>query len=312
MLRSRVFSFDDAKFVRRLLGPWLFGLLALTTALGAGVPDLAQADRPDACQARRRRARRTRLTAAQRRAIRRRHAASPRSAVTAWLRLDPPPLVLRPARGHEGRLTPTSDRGGFDAEDLAAAARALANHGDGAEHPIEPRLVELIYSAVRHFRTPWVTVISGYRPDRATSRHAHGRAIDLVLPGVSDRRVAAWARRQGFVGVGIYPTSGFVHIDVREHSYFWSDSSGPGEETRERPMLRSQWTRADRDARRRGVAPTSDDVIREARAAAERAREEAGAVDAEGGEGSPPAELLEEAETEETSDGEADPTDADP
>lgn len=196
-------------------------------------------------------------------------------------------------RGGEHLLTPLGDEGGFDADDLAAAAAALAFHDDGSEHPIEPRLVELVYRASRHFRAPWVTVISGYRPGRSSSRHAHGRAIDFVLPGVADRRLAAWARRIGFVGVGIYPVSGFVHLDVRERSYFWSDSSGPGEENRERAILRSQWARADRDARRRGETPTSDDAIRAARAREAAPHEEASPdEELEGGEGAPSFEAI--------------------
>ncbi len=256
----------------------------------------SEADRGASCQrTRRRRARRPRLTAAQRRAIRRRHERAPRSVVTAWLAHDPPPLVLRPVRGEVATLTPGSDEGGFDAVALAAAARALAHHEDGSEHPIEPRLLELVYRAARHFRAPYVIVISGYRPGRASSRHAHGRAIDFVLPGVADRRLAAWARRLGFVGVGIYPVSGFVHLDVRERSYFWSDASGPSESNRERPILRSAWARADRDARRAGIEPTSDEPIRVAREAERAALTAAGEeadVELEG-EGAPPEALIE-------------------
>jgi hypothetical protein len=252
-----------------------------------------EADRGADCQrTRRRRPRRVRLTAAQRRAIRRRHERAPRSVVTAWLGHDPPPLVFRPVRGEVSSLTPTSSDGGFDEAALAAAARALAHHEDGTEHPIEPRLVELVYQASRHFRAPYVVVISGYRPGRAGSRHAHGRAIDFVLPGGPDRRLAAWARRLGYVGVGIYPVSGFVHLDVRERSYFWSDSSGPSESNRERPMLRSTWARADRDARRAGIEPTSDETIRAARDAEREALLAAGEDEGSEleGEGAPPIE----------------------
>lgn len=215
--------------------------------------------------------------------------------VTAWLRHDPPPLVFRPVRGEVTSLVPGSSEGGFDAAALADAARALAHHEDGSEHPIEPRLVELIYQAARHFRAPYVMVISGYRPGRASSRHAHGRAIDLVLPGVPDRRLASWARRLGYVGVGIYPVSGFVHLDVRERSYFWSDASGPSEANRERPILRTTWARADNDARRAGIEPTSDEPIRAAREAEREALAAAGEeVDAEmEGEGAPPEALIE-------------------
>jgi hypothetical protein len=82
--------------------------------------------------------------------------------------------------------------------------------------------------------------------------------VDLVLPGVPDRRLAAYLRPQGFVGVGIYPTSGFVHLDVRARSYFWSDSSAPGQRNRERRILRTLGPRFDRVARSLGAEPVPD------------------------------------------------------
>jgi hypothetical protein len=157
-------------------------------------------------------------------------------------------------------LTPSSDQGGFEEDDLIVAGQALVSR-DGETHPIHPRLVELVYRAVRYFRAPYVHVISGYRPGRPSSRHAQGRAIDFVLPGISDRRLAGFLRPQGFVGVGIYPVSGFVHLDVRGRSHFWSDSSGPSEPNRERPMLREQAARYDVAARRLGIEPLPDIVL---------------------------------------------------
>jgi hypothetical protein len=166
--------------------------------------------------------------------------------------MDPPPLVFLPIGGGERiTLVPATGEGGFDEADLVLAERALAGPA-GITHPIHPRLIELVYRAVRHFRAPYVHVISGYRAGRWSSRHTQGRAIDFVLPGVADRRLAAYVRTFGFVGVGIYPTSGFVHLDVRAQSYFWSDSSGPDQPGRERPILRREAYRADVEARRRG------------------------------------------------------------
>lgn len=225
-------------------------------------PPVADADA--SCQARRRahgtratrrararRARAPRLTPAQRRQIVRWHARASTTEVRAWSRLAPPPLVFLPLRGRERVTLAPSDDETFDAEDLALAQQALGTR-EGLTAEIHPRLIELVYRAVRHFRAPYVHVISGYRTGRATSRHAQGRALDFVLPGVSDRRLSAWLRPQGFVGVGIYPTSGFVHLDVRARSYFWSDSSGPSQSNRERPMLLSQVARYDAAGRRRG------------------------------------------------------------
>jgi hypothetical protein len=101
-------------------------------------------------------------------------------------------------------------------------------------------------------------VISGYRapkPGKA-SNHGKGRAIDLVVPGTPDEDVAKFAREIGFVGVGIYPTSGFVHVDVRDRSYFWIDSSGPGKRNRERGILGDLAKRSDAAASARGERGT--------------------------------------------------------
>lgn len=170
----------------------------------------------------------------------------------------PQPLVFRPiARFPRVELIPNED-GTFDAQNVSLAEQAFAYRDDGTTHAIHPRLLELVYRAVRHFHAPYVHVISGYRSGRAESRHAQGRAVDMVLPGVTDRRLASYLRPQGFVGVGIYPTSGFVHLDVRARSYFWSDSSGPGQSNRERQIMRTLGPRFDRIARALGASPTPD------------------------------------------------------
>ena len=50
-----------------------------------------------------------------------------------------------------------------------------------------------------------------------------------MVPGVGLGAVARYARSFGHVGVGFYPVSGFVHLDVRDGpSYFWVDRTGPG------------------------------------------------------------------------------------
>ena len=58
--------------------------------------------------------------------------------------------------------------------------------------------------------------------------NGRGRAADFVVPGAADHDVARFARGIGFVGVGTCPDGSFVHVDVRERSYFWIDRSGPG------------------------------------------------------------------------------------
>jgi hypothetical protein len=98
-------------------------------------------------------------------------------------------------------------------------------------------LIDLLYRVQRRFDAPAVRVISGYRSGGGsdTSRHAHDTAADIVIPGAKDADVAEFARSLGGTGVGLYPRAGYVHVDVREESYFWRDLSGPGQPSRPRP-----------------------------------------------------------------------------
>jgi uncharacterized protein YcbK (DUF882 family) len=150
-----------------------------------------------------------------------------------------------------------SDHGGFSAEALDHAAHVLRDPRTGNEHPVDPRVLDLVYRVAVHFAAHEVRIISGYRtPHNGThSNHGKGRAIDLVIPGASDEDVAKFAREQGFVGVGVYPTSGFVHLDVRERSFFWVDNSGPGKRNRTRGILGDLAAQSDARALARGAHP---------------------------------------------------------
>jgi uncharacterized protein YcbK (DUF882 family) len=159
--------------------------------------------------------------------------------------LNHPDHVAIPAR---------SERGGFNAEDLDRAAHVLREASTGNEHPVDPRVLDLVYRVQTHFNAHEIRIISGYRTPKknGTSNHGKGRAIDLVVPGASDEEVAKFAREQGFVGVGVYPVSGFVHLDVRERSYFWVDTSGPGKRSRTRGILGDIAAKSDAAALARG------------------------------------------------------------
>jgi uncharacterized protein YcbK (DUF882 family) len=148
------------------------------------------------------------------------------------------------------------DDGGFSAADLERLAYLLRS-AEGAQHPMDPRTLGLVYRIQRHFDVPEIRIVSGYRLPRPGSRSNHGlgRAIDFIVPGVSDEDVAKYARQFGFVGVGLYPTSQFVHLDVRARSYFWVDTSAPHRRNRERGILRDLAARSDSAALARGQSP---------------------------------------------------------
>lgn len=134
--------------------------------------------------------------------------------------------------GERVRVFPFLPDGTLDPAALAEIERVFRDKDSDATHAIDPRLVKLLYKLADHFDARQITLISGFREpsqDKSEGAHGRGRAADIMIPGAKLPAVAKVARRLGHVGVGYYPTSGFVHLDVREGpSYFWADRSGPG------------------------------------------------------------------------------------
>jgi hypothetical protein len=95
---------------------------------------------------------------------------------------------------------------------------------------LDPGLLTRLQKIVDRWPGRVIQITSGYRPrTRRTSRHRHGRALDLSLEGVDRKEMADFARTFDQTGVGYYPNSSHVHIDVRKKSYHWIDRSGPGQ-----------------------------------------------------------------------------------
>lgn len=131
---------------------------------------------------------------------------------------------------HTGeRLTTTYwTRGGYVADELRRIDHVLRDHRSGEVRAIDPRLLDLL-AALRNrleSRAPF-QVISAYRSPKTNamlaersggvarqSLHTRGLAIDIRVPGraLTAVRDAALALRAG--GVGFYPRSDFVHVDV--------------------------------------------------------------------------------------------------
>jgi uncharacterized protein YcbK (DUF882 family) len=169
-------------------------------------------------------------------------------------------------------LAPVRDDGGWTENDLERANHALRDPRNNQERPIEPRVLDLAYRVQVHFQAKVLRVVSAYR--RGVSKHGKGRAIDIVVPGVRDDEVARFARSLGFVGVGLYPRSGFIHLDTRPRSYFWVDPSGPGQKSRMYQVFGKIGEEADTRAVERGEIPptfngenqtVSDDVDEQAK-----------------------------------------------
>lgn len=100
----------------------------------------------------------------------------------------------------------------------------------GKSKRMPERLLWNLYLVGQRFDAP-IEIISAYRhKERKSSRHKQARAIDFRVVGVDNREVWNYCKRFDNVGLGLYPNSNFVHMDVRDQSYYWIDDSGPGEE----------------------------------------------------------------------------------
>jgi hypothetical protein len=112
--------------------------------------------------------------------------------------------------------------------DTGAAAEVEAP-GDAVE-PLNAELLIRLQQLATRFPDRPIEIVSGYRTrGRASSRHRTGDALDLRVEGVDNEELSNFARTLEATGVGYYPNSTFVHVDVRASSAFWIDRSGPGE-----------------------------------------------------------------------------------
>ncbi|HEY7954316.1 MAG: YcbK family protein [Polyangia bacterium] len=149
-----------------------------------------------------------------------------------------PTIELFEINTHEiFRLEPDR-RGRFGQKQLRGWNHFLRCHYTGRVHHMSSRLAELIYATARHFGDKKVMVVDGYRAPRVArkkgnpkSPHKKGLACDFRIDGVPNTTLRDYLR-ESFkrVGVGYYPNSDFVHLDVgRKVSGFWIDYSGPGQ-----------------------------------------------------------------------------------
>jgi uncharacterized protein YcbK (DUF882 family) len=145
---------------------------------------------------------------------------------------------------HATRLATNEDfviriasRHGHAAPTALASFEKLMRSGGGLSHPPDPRLIELVGIVSNHFGSRRIEVISGFRPYSPTqytphSNHNIGHALDFRVVGVPNEVLRDYCRTLKDVGVGYYPNSTFVHLDVRTSPAFWIDYSRPGEPPR--------------------------------------------------------------------------------
>ena len=107
----------------------------------------------------------------------------------------------------------------------------LRDHRTEDTADYDPREFDLLHALLAKLHKPNATIdiICGYRTPESNnflrtraaitgvaehSQHMLSKAIDIRIPGVSTRALRDAALSLGMGGVGYYPTSQFVHVDV--------------------------------------------------------------------------------------------------
>jgi uncharacterized protein YcbK (DUF882 family) len=153
-----------------------------------------------------------------------------------------PQIALEHMTTHAAfRLGPDLPHGGFSAQQMKNLATLLRCHHTGQRHTMSRRLIEILYATGRHYRNAKLLIVAGYRAPRVArekgnprSPHKRGVACDFQVSGVSNEKVRDFLRSTFHnIGVGYYPNSGFIHVDVgRKRDAYWIDYSSPGQPAR--------------------------------------------------------------------------------
>ncbi len=124
-------------------------------------------------------------------------------------------------------------QGHMRAQALMDMRELLTDPRSRVDHPIHWRLASLLVAVAAHYPGRALEVVSGYRHanrHHRKSAHLRGRALDFRVQGVPNRELFDTLRASfEAIGVGYYPNSLFVHLDVREKNTVWVDYSGPGQ-----------------------------------------------------------------------------------
>jgi uncharacterized protein YcbK (DUF882 family) len=128
--------------------------------------------------------------------------------------------------GEEIEVSLNLDTGEVDAAGYARLRHLMRCQRTTAETPIDPRLIDLLYRISQRTRQK-IQLVSGFRAPMFSlatlSYHTRGMAADIRIPGMTPLMARDLAESMGVHGLGYYPVSGFIHVDVRDDFTRWTD-----------------------------------------------------------------------------------------
>ena len=113
-------------------------------------------------------------------------------------------------------------------DELKAVNHVLRDHRSGDVHPMDPKLLDLLYALQQSVAVIGsFHIISGYRSPASNQKlrskssgvakkslHMQGKAIDIRLPGCELKHLRDAAVELKAGGVGYYASSDFIHVDT--------------------------------------------------------------------------------------------------
>jgi uncharacterized protein YcbK (DUF882 family) len=122
------------------------------------------------------------------------------------------------------------ENGSYDRSVMKRISRLMRDRVADDTYPIDPKLIDQLHKLVAALALPETTeieVTSGYRnPERnkklsdthgnvaRESLHTKGKAVDIRIPGVNGKAVAAISQTMQAGGVAWYPKSRHIHVDT--------------------------------------------------------------------------------------------------
>jgi len=149
-------------------------------------------------------------------------------AAAAWRPIGARTVALDNLHTGERLRAPFWENGRYVPDALARFNWLLRDFRTDEVRAIDPGVFDLLWHLQRRLRAPaGFQVLSGYRSPATNamlaattdgvaqhSLHMRGMAIDIRVPGRSLVKVHRAAIALGLGGVGYYPRSDFVHLDV--------------------------------------------------------------------------------------------------
>jgi len=126
--------------------------------------------------------------------------------------------------------------GHYKKEALERLAHLLRDRRNQKQHTIDTHLFDMLHrlQSTLGIKDPY-HVICGYRSKETNAKlhktnkgvaknslHVQGKAIDLRLESIPLKELSNAARSLKAGGVGYYPKSNFIHLDIRPKPAFWS------------------------------------------------------------------------------------------